>query len=95
MFRKKQNSMRLKRNGFSPHPLFTTSIVGGQRKIVPLSIEKLNPADFDLQKQLDAGVPLKEVNCNLLSGDVTDNEIQQFNAINEKSQQSAEVNPTE
>lgn len=92
MFRKKQNTMRLKRNGFSPHPLFTTTIVSGQRKIVPLSIEKLNPADFDLQKQLDAGIPLKEVNCKLLSGDVSDNEIQQFNAISQEPQEPQEPN---
>lgn len=81
MFRKNQLKMSLRRNGFSPHVLLSCSTVNGQKKVVPLQLDSLNPADFDLQKQIAAGIPLKEVSCNLLSNDITDNEISQFNDL--------------
>lgn len=78
-------------DGCSARPLLSFTVANGQRKIIPVSLDNYKPSDFGLQKQLDSGIPLKEVSCNLLSDELSNNEISQFNEVFETSNQSEQT----
>lgn len=90
MFKKKKIHLS-RADGCCARPLLSFTVANGQRKIVPVSLDNYKPSDFGLQKQLDAGISLKEVSCNLLSDELTNNEISQFNEAFEASNQPEQI----
>lgn len=84
MFRKKMLPRSKVSQGYTATPICTTIIKGGQRVEYPVNIDNVAPEDFDLEKQLNAGVELKPVSCNLLQNELSDNELQQFQQFDER-----------
>lgn len=85
MFRKKPLPRSKVSQGYTATPICSTIIKGGQRVEFPVNLDKVAPEDFDLEKQLNAGVELKPVSCNLLQNELSDNELQQFEQFHERS----------
>lgn len=85
MFRKIPLPSSKVSQGYTVRPICTTIIKGGQRVSYPVNLDNVAPEDFDLEKQLKAGVELKPVSCNLLNNEVSENEIKQFEQFNERT----------
>lgn len=85
MFRKTPLPRGKVSQGYTATPICSTIIKGGQRVEYPVNLDKVAPEDFDLEKQLNAGVELKPVSCNLLQNELSDNELQQFQQFDERT----------
>ena len=79
MFRKQPLPTSKLAQGCTYRPLTAEIIKGGTRTIFPINLDKVIVSDFDLDKQLKAGVELAPVNCKLLQTEPTAHEVQQFN----------------